>query len=307
MRASLLLLLLSGCFVIDDLDRFETDPGCDLQMELRDFSIHAGRHLFTIEVVSGNGNSGEGTQTRAIAIFDPLPARNIDIDMPDAVPARTNVDGEEGMSIDFWADQSGNRTFDDRDHRWRIDDACTTAPNEFFHTLDFDPLPNPSGSGSDLVVDFCERFEGMGFSADAALEVRVHGTFPANPEVDGDVERERAIAFYRLAQARGVDEIRIPKAIDDGQEMAIEVIIDADGNGVFNPDDGDPATVDDFGLRYEYALEDCSRRMPCVADQPVFACRTTEGDVSLSISPLHVENRRPPEQASWWHRVADGE
>ncbi len=251
-------------------------------------------------MVSGSGDRGEGTRSRASVTFDRLPGPNIDLDLPNAVPPRVEVEGETGMSLDFWADQSGNGVLDDRDHRWRIDDACSGAPEpiEFAHSLDFDPLPQLPDAGSKLIIGFCGGMLAPPIPDTAAVEVRVRGTVPANPEVNGDVEREQAIAFHRVGTARDLEGIiEILRPIDSGQEMLIEVVIDLNGNGVFN--DGD------VGYRYDYTTDPPDCPLISIGDlcarRSVDPCLNADGNIAVSVSRAHVGNEQAPSQASWWH------
>jgi len=313
-----LALSLTGCFALNDTERFETDEGCDLTLRVRDFTPHV-RDTFTVRLVQDAPN-GEGSPSLlAQAIFEPLVNPNVDLRMPDAIAPLTNPE-QDRASLDFFADFDGSGGYSGPpdDHTWRVEDACINGPDLFVHNLDFANLPDPSkpalvdGSsnpehlitrGSNLRILGCT---GATFGT-GALEARVRVTLP--PLVEGGGERTPAVAYHRIGNVRDIDGVvTVPDMFDTGFRYDIELILDTNSNGSF-----EDAMDESFVYTFNGAVcpdqlldeADCVRPgvMPIREDVP--ACvldrdgHEFDGDIILTHSARFLANQQDPQEDSW--------
>ena len=254
---ALLLVPLSGCFVASDLDRFEADDGCDLQLGLEAFTPHLNQ---TVEIRGVFRPQDGPASLRARAILDPLSAVDTSVLMPNAI-------AEGPHSIDFFADFNEDGVYSDppTDHTWRIDDACAGAPNPFVHVFDFQALDDPIGLGGDLAASF------TGMAADGnAFELRATALIPQG---DGASVR-RTVAVYHTPAVTSPDfEVRVPDVIDSGFEYELEFWADSNGNDRYDPPPTDEAwrltvpgtTVEEFSFAHVEEYIDIERILVTVS------------------------------------------
>lgn len=254
-----LAVVLGGCFAVSDTGRFEEDLGCDLELRLRDFGPHATadatiRHFNRFEVELSRARP-DGTQTlEALAIFDPLGNRTVNLRMPNAMRART--DPREGLAaIDFYADFDDVPGLSAGDHSWILEDACTTGPVPFIHNTGFQfRAPDANGvriapSGVDLEVRFCGP--DMLLDREGGAEIRVRR------RTVEDIDR--AVGFYRTNDAsRAAAGVTLPGVLPDGGGAVVEILADRDNDGTLSS--GDRAwsfTLGDDAFLPCGAVEEC--------------------------------------------------
>jgi len=304
------LALCSGCFLIASTDDFVEDEGCDLELDVRAFAPHLGQ-TFEVRLVQDPPESIGESRPRliALAIFDPLQHPNMDLQIPDAVPALTDATRPRPY-IDFYADfdTDGAYSSPPSDHTWRVEDPCEPGRDPAFpHNVDFFDLPTPIGGGSDVLVDFCPNLtagDRIGplepFVGTEAIEVRVTGTFL--PTVDGMTEEVRPVGYYRLESAASSPlGIRIPAVFDSGFRYKIEVIVDRNDNFAFE-DDRDqgwvyifnPATAPTCAPLTDMATcgisPDTVNEAPACVDGP---------NIRVRLSRAHIANFGAPTERRW--------
>lgn len=304
------LALSSGCFLIAGTDDFVEDEGCDLELDVRAFAPHVGQ-TFEVRLVQDPPASIDESRPRliALAIFDPLQSPNLDLQLPNAVPALTDPSRPRPY-VDFYADFDGDGAYSSppSDHTWRVEDPCEPGRDPSFpHNVDFFDLPMPIGGGSDVFVDFCPNLTEGGmigplpaFDGTEPVEVRVTGTFL--PTVAGEIEEVRPVGFYRLeSAATSPDGIRIPAVFDSGFRYKIEVIVDRNDNFsyeddvdhswvyIFNPTTAEPCRgITDMatcGLS-----PDTVNEAPACVDGP---------DIRVRLSRSHIANFGAPTERRW--------
>jgi hypothetical protein len=292
---------LHGCSVLHDAD-FTQDEGCDLQLRVRDFSPHV---TDTTTIIQNRANrDGTSRRVEAVAIFDPLGTRNLDLRMPGAVRPRTSV--EQGLAaVDFYADFDDVEGFSfPGDHSWVLEDVCTTGPEEFPHNTDFIPIRIPEASGTTVAARFCGT---MAFGS-SAVELRVTRRTPDEQNPDEVVNQ--AIGFYRLDDVtRRAEGIGIPLIANVDFDMTVEVVADRNRNGIFEPPGDDAWTYAHRGD----APVSCSAlpldRTGCpnlttVLREPLPACVTDSGDLVVIVAAVTNANRASTLlQESWFRPV----
>lgn len=272
-----LVLALAGCTVIHD-EEFEQDVGCDLELSLREFTPHV-TDVVTLQL-NRTVDDGATRRLEAVAIFDPLGSENLDVHIPDAVRPRTSV--TEGLAaLDFYADFDDTPGFSDGDHTWVLEDICTSGAEVFLHNFDFQPVRDVDRPNTDVLMRPCGEV-----LAEGAVEVRVTRLLAD--------DTTQSVGFYRLANiATRPAGIRIPDVANADVDTRIEVLRDANRNGIF--DSGDVAWS--YTHRRE-SLVRCEElfRLEAFADgcppataitrPPVPACVTPEGDLAVIVSPF---------------------
>ena len=263
------LLLLSGCTLVSDLERFESaapdagkqpgnggnggndgkdsgtpdagdeDIGCSnartLCVSLRKFSPHVDE-LVEVDLVA------EDSSLRARAILDPMSFdgdTRADIVMPLAIPAlEVPKDGDEHpLHLEMWGDKTHDREYtpndqgETRDHDWNV--PVPANGNLVFphNTMFRDLLPRPSSIGA----DFHMRVRDFGLHAGQMLEVMV---------IEDDTDR--TVGLYRLQEVPedGDARIEIPGIIDpDGIVYRIEFYADANDDRAYDDPPMDHAWV----------------------------------------------------------------
>ncbi len=308
MRFTLLLCALlaplgSGCFVIASTDDFVQDEGCDLELDLRQFNPHLNQEvqIRLTQLDPGAGAGATETELLAVGIFDPLTNPNVDITLPGAVPALEDPERERPQ-LDFFADFNGDGVYSDppQDHTWTVEGLCLPDHDPtFLHNFNFVNLVTPRGRGSHLMVEFCPNLVNEDrvergpdpLDPEVPLEVRATGTFL--PTVDGGVEEERPVGFYRLGQLmRRPDGVRIPAVFDPGFNYQFQIY--ADQNGNFQFDDGEPAWT------YSYVFSETAERCAPLTDvstcglaafsAEVPACLGEDNNIHVRLSRAHLIN-----------------
>lgn len=260
--APLLALGLGGCTVIADLDSYQTDRGCDLDLQMVDFSAHfTGPHRMEYFVVAPTGVDEQGLPLGTLAsvlVLEPTPSIDFDIVMPDAVPNRDH-------QLWFYADTNNNGIVEPKidgvvqDHTWILGSACDPQPNPFVHVFTFQDFERPSGFGTDMVVRFSNVDEVGG-----AFELRVLVALPDPANSGATIERTIG-AFHKPERDDGAGGgadpfvVRIPGIVDGGVEYVLEAWADGNDNGVFDPEedtfwriDVDGALLDDPLVPFEF-------------------------------------------------------
>lgn len=283
---------LAGCFAFTDTDRFQPDEGCDLQLRLRNFSPHTD-DLFQVALVRPFADPDTPPQLTAIALFDPLEQRDVNLRMPNAVPANDDP-ARPPYRIDFFGDESRGTEATARvynfpgDHSWSLPNACEDGPVVFPHDINFVPLQEPAGN-QDLVVFLCD------FDWTGVLEVRLTGTNLPGPA--GGVEETRAVGLYRQADTARAGPLVIPGVVDTGFDYRVEAFVDADRDGAF--DDGETAWSFEYDASADERLRECDGdgmrpANPCaiLALPGRFpACENDMGQLVVTLGPLADENR----------------
>lgn len=248
LRAAALAALcgLSACFAIADVDRFETDaagtqagtgPYRDLRFVMKNAGFH-GASFFEVRVVS------DENVLLASAVLDPPGISGdqpIVVDLPRAVPRSGNA------RLEVYADVNGSRSFDGigaakdkRDHAWRIgplreeNAAYVRAEGDklvvtYLHDSNFTDIGvRPDGSAAPLIsgLDANLNVTGLDAYAGKLMEGRM-------------VERStgRVTGLYRLPQSPtgGVASLPMRGVLDEGIGYDLELYIDANGDGAFQP------------------------------------------------------------------------
>lgn len=303
-RALLLLLTLAGCSVIHG-DEFTQDEACDLELRVRDFSPHV-TDLTTV-ILNRPNRDGTARRIEAVAIFDPLATRDLDLRMPNAVRPRTST--AQGLpAIDFYADFDDVEGFSfPGDHTWVLEDACTTGPEEFPHNTDFIPVRIPEASGTTVAARFCGT---MAFGS-SAVELRVTRLAP-DEEREGEVVNQ-AIGFYRLDDiARRPEGLGIPLIANVDFDMTVEVVADRNRNGTFEPPGDDAWTYSHRGdtpIRCSTLRLDATGcpNVTTVLREPLPACVTDSGDLLVIVAPVTNANRASTLLADSWFRAVTPE
>lgn len=215
-----------GCFVIADLDRFETDTGCDLDQGFSDFGAHAGRHMGTFSLVVDPEDSDGAPRIRANIILDPVPSVDFNFTVPNGVQPG-------GLELDFYADLEGNG-FTENDHQWRIEDVCRGLEQPFVHSFEFDVVQEPIG----IEKDFAITVDGLPATGDGeVVEVQVFAT-----DESGDI----FVGGYRLAgETGGTVDMVVPGILDSGIDYVAHVWVDRNNSCTYEPFNGaDPDNTD---------------------------------------------------------------
>ena len=291
--ATLVLSMLSGCWLIAETDGLVEDRSCDLELDLRSFAPHLNQG---VEVrLTQDPPDGEGGAPRLLLLgtFDPLTVLNVDMQIPGAVPALVRPD-QDRPQIDFFADFNGDQVYSSppQDHTWTVEDPCEPGRDPtFVHNFDFVELETPMGLGSTLHVDFCDnltsddRFDLIeSLNGTEPIEIRV--TLITDP-TPGAVEQALPVAFYRLgALERRSSGIRIPAMFDNGFRYQIEIYADANDNFRFDP--GEPSWTYLYRFADSPACE--APTLACgVSLTEVLACKDGN-DLRVRVSRAHRTN-----------------
>lgn len=299
--------LVGACSVVHGGTDFENDEGCDFELKLRDFSPHVTDKVTAF--LSRVPAEGMERRVEAVAIFDPLGSANVDLRMPNGVRPRTST-AQSLAAIDFYADFDDIEGFSfPGDHTWFVEDACTTGPELFLHNTDFAEVRVPLAAGTSVSARRC----GLTRVMEGAIELRVIRLTPTeDPDDPPDEVIDQAIGFYRLDDlARAPEAITIPQIANTDFDMRIEIVLDADRDGVFDSTD----EAWSFTHRRDSPVrcasipqldETLCPRPTAVLTEPLPACLTPSGDVIVIISPLLTrENGTSTLSSPSWFQFAD--
>ena len=251
---------LGGCFAIADVDRFESDasgtqagsgPYRDLRFELRNASFH-GSQLFEVRVVS------DEDVLLASAVLDPAGVSGeqaIAVEIPRSVPRSGNA------RLEFYADVNGSRSFDGigaakdkRDHAWRVgplreDNAAYVRADGdklvvvYAHDSNFTDIGvRPDGTSAPLVsgLDANVKVTGLEAYAGKLVEARM---------VETNTGRVTGLYRFPQAPAGGVASMPMRGVLDEGIGYDLELYIDANGDGAFQPTGRAASEAGDAGWR----------------------------------------------------------
>lgn len=237
---------LGGCFAIADVDRFERDaagnqagtsPYRDLRFVMKNAGFH-GASLFEVRIVS------DENVLLASAVLDPPGISGdqpIVVDLPRSVPRSGNA------RLEVYADVNGSRSFDGigaakdkRDHAWRVaplreeNAAYVRAEGDelvvtYLHDSNFTDIGvRPDGTSAPLISGLDANVDVLGLDAYAGklLEARMVETSSG-----------RVTGLYRLPRtpAGGVASLPMRGVLDEGIGYDLELYIDANGDGSFQP------------------------------------------------------------------------
>lgn len=254
------LLTATGCFAVADVDRFEMDaagnqagtgPYRDLRFEMRNASFHADQ-LFEVRIVS------DEDVVLASAVLDPpgdVGTGPIAVHLARAVPRAGNA------RLEVYADVNDSRSFDGigaakdkRDHAWRIaplreDNTAyvrvegDTLVVSYAHDSNFTDIGvRPDGDSTPLLAGLDANVNVRGLSSYAGKLVEARMVESATGRVTG---------LYRLAAAPvgGVATMPMRGVLDEGIGYDLELYIDANGDGSFQPTGRPPEEAGDAGWR----------------------------------------------------------
>lgn len=309
----LVLGVLGGCTALQDLDQFQEDPSCGVDIRLRQFFPHAQEPDGTSSDISRNSQIRErfgvyvvqerrpaGGEFRrfyvARAFFDPLPAPNVDIRLPFAVEASESGD-ELPATLELHADRQTLREGADffeiseisDDHSWILPHACGAEGILYPHNSDFDQLQAAVEGAFGLKVLPTTNDQSQ-FWVDTTIEVRV----VRETIIDG-AEVEQARAFYRRGRATDIEnagldeaEIEVGEVLREDENVSVIVFFDRNDNGIF--DEGGP------DLAFEYDVEPADGAIPrCEATaEPVCLGDDNEINVEVSLDPDDVDALMSP-------------
>lgn len=250
-----LSIAMGGCLAIRDAEDFQEDPACDLDLPLRNFVIHASatpeqipmqradRQLFTIRMIRENTGPNGNVRTReAVAVFDPLPALDVDVFLP-----RVGVPALEAdrlpLSLEFFADLNRNGELDEPvfDHSWIEPHLCSASGVVFPHNVDFLVLEDARRQPLTLRIVPEEGEESEWLNS---VEVRVARATPL-----GGVENVTR-AFHRRARwdfqrdSIGGEQIPseaeqaaivMPGVLSDAETVFVTVFVDRNDDGDVDP------------------------------------------------------------------------
>lgn len=227
-------VVLGGCFVVADVDRFKeepvnTDPFQALDFNARGLTTHTAQ-LFELQIIDAQNF----IQCRGY--IEPFGTVDSRLQLPRAVPR----DGGP-YRLDFYADKNHSGNYDgidparaDHDHAWRVEplaDFPTDHPNdgivqvEFIHNTSFVELNEwPTGTANPArTIGQAAKIHLAGFQNHAGklVEVRLR-----------DSRTGRTVGFYRWPNlpAQPNAEYVIPGVIDGGEEYDVDLYVDANGN-----------------------------------------------------------------------------
>lgn len=323
----ILLGLLGGCSVIQDLDQFQEDRSCGVDIRLRNYFPHAqepdptsssdisrdtqARERFGVYVVQERRPPGGEFQRFYVAraFFDPLPAPNVDVRLPFAIEVSGNSD-ELPMALELHADRqtvrSGDADFFEisdipDDHSWVLPSACAFEGSLYPHNSDFDQLEPAVEGAFGLTIRPPSTSDQSQFWVDTTIEVRV----VRETIIDG-AEVEQARAFYRRGAATDIPdattddaEIEVGEVLREDENVSVIVFFDRNGNGVF--DESGP----DFA--FEYDVEPADEAIPrCgTTTEPVCLGDGDDDDavlidVSLAQEDIDALNEPSLIDGAWW-------
>lgn len=333
---SMFALALGSCTIIQDVDQFQADFPCSVDIRLQRYFPHAQdpgsdldvsrsfelRERFGVYVVQERRSPGGDYEREygARAFFDPLPAPNVDIRLPFAVDASETNDQlpatlelhadrltvmlatRDDIDLDFFE----FRQIPTRQHSWILPHACSAENTEFPHNSQFDPLQPAEEEPLGLKVRPSRATQFQGF-VQTTIEVRVE----RESDFEGQ-EVDQALAFYR----RGAADRTIP-LMEDGMMrdiLDIKEDVEIDLGGVL-PDDEDISVItfvdrngngvydtDDFAVEVELDFA-TTGLPPCNAGSPPARFRAcSDGDDIIVEVDLEDETGNDPRliQEAWW-------
>ncbi|MFK8004296.1 MAG: hypothetical protein AB8H86_32320 [Polyangiales bacterium] len=282
-------IVMGGCLAIRDAEDFQEDPACDLDLPLRNYVLHAplpvtteraNRQLFVIRMIR---EIGAVPVREAVAVFDPLPAPDVDLFLPRVgVPALE--EDESPLRLEFFADLNRNGMLDepDLDHSWIEPHLCSASGIPFVHNTDFLELEEARALPLTLrvVAEPGEENEWR-----HTVEVRIARATP----VAGVENVTRA--FYRRArwdfQRDSIGGEAIPSEADQAAIVMPGVLSDAENVFVTvfidRNDDGNVDAGEDFV--FEQTLEPTGN---CPRGPDL--CRTnTNGELEIRVPLLNMD------------------
>lgn len=244
------ILALGGCTVLQDVNQFQPDFPCSVDIGLRGYTPHAReltdpddvsrnfelRERFGVYVVQERRSPGADYQREYVAraFFDPLPAPNVDIRLPFAVDASETGD-QLPATLELHADRQLVRdairndvdldffeiSETPADHSWILPHACSAESTLFPHDPVFDQLApaEERAFGLKVIPDCTEETfsDCLGVFqefVETTIEVRV-----VRESSFGNEEVDQARAFYRRG---GAD--RSILLIEDGEMREVRDI-----------------------------------------------------------------------------------
>lgn len=234
-----LLLALSSCFEVTNLDRF-TQPAAlvqgnytDLKVAWRGMDAHVNQYVEYRVIDSANVIQSRG-------IFKPLGGVDVSFFVPGAVPKQNGP-----FRFDFWADTDENGVYDldalKADHSWRLPIDASMLDDDGEYVISFDhnfsftdlnaPAPIEIGKAATLHIADLGTFQGKRF------EMRV-----------ADASSGHVVAFYRVASlVNPTYDLVVPGMIEAGSAYAISLYTD-DGSAGSVRAFSIAATASDTGL-----------------------------------------------------------
>lgn len=340
---SVFVLALGGCTVIQDVEQFQEDFACGVDIRLREYTPHALeltdpddvsrdfelRERFGVYVVQERRSPGADFRREYIAraFFDPLPAPNVDIRLPFAVDASETGDQRpatlelhadvdlvrtairDGMDLDFFE-------FSDNDHSWIFPHACSEEGTIFPHVRPFDPLEpaDESDFGLKVVPDCTEEMfsDCLGVFqefVDTTIEVRV-----VRESARGTEEIDQARAFYRRGGADRtillmVDgEMREVRDIKEDAEIDLGgVLAEEDSTVIVFMDRNGNGIYDTDDIAVDVDLDLGTTALPFCDDEgspPDGDDACKDGDDIVVEVPLtNANNNRTLVREAWWTYV----
>lgn len=245
LAAIALLLGLSSCFEVTNLDRF-TQPAAlvqgnynDLSVAWRGMNAHVNQYVEFRVIDNSNVIQSRG-------IFDPLGAVDVSFLVPSAVP---KLNGP--FRFDFWADNDENGVYDldpagaDKDHSWRLPlDSSLLNDNaqyviSFDHNFSFTDVstPKPVEIGKPATL----HITAVGAFANRRFEMRV-----------ADASSGHVVALYRVGSlTKATYDLVVPGMIESGSAYTVSLYTD-DGNLGAVRAFTLPATATDTGLELSF-------------------------------------------------------
>ena len=220
LAAFALLLGLSSCFEVTNLDRF-TQPAAlvhgnytDLKVAWRGMNAHVAQYVEYRVIDNANVIQSRG-------IFDPLGAVDVSFQVPGAVP---KLNGP--FRFDFWADNDENGVYDldpagaDKDHSWRLALDSTMLNDDGQYVISFDhnfsftnvSTPTPVEIGKPVTLHITD----LGTLKSKRFEMRV-----------ADASSGHVVALYRVgALANATYDLIVPGMIEAGSAYQISLYTD---------------------------------------------------------------------------------
>jgi hypothetical protein len=257
--AMALLLAMSGCFTLVDVDRFHTAQGSaaaaaqpnksgeylNLTLSLAGMTPHVTQ-LFEYRVIDANNF----IQSRGV--LNPLGAPDVTVHVPLAIP---KVNGP--FRLDCYADVNNSGGYDgigsviSNDHAWRIDPLADYPPGsvspvdglvqvKFTHNTSFTDINQyPSGSPNP------PHDTGLAAAIHVANAGPLHGVLIQVRVID--MAANRTVGLFRVPRiVQAAFDMTIPGVVENGVSYDVLVYVDANGNGIY---DNPAAGLGDFGWR----------------------------------------------------------
>lgn len=209
-------LLLSGCFALTDLDRFEVKDNVFV-MHLRNLTPHIDKRV-SVSLISASNF------VQARAVISRMDTADISFAMPGAM-----VDNDE-HHVDFFSDDNQNERYDPptgttvTDHSWR-EPVPASGQMTFCHNTNFadltESMANPIGGNFAMLLRQMDQYLG------SPMEFHVIET-----------SLERTVGLFRLSEVRETEAlIFIPGIMDSGSSYRVDFYVDVNRDGVYLPAD----------------------------------------------------------------------